>query len=68
MKKSKLAAAFWAAAPQDEKKRCHSERSEESLFDLTIREKNKERFFASLRMTEQGIRITAPSTALIKSA
>jgi hypothetical protein len=30
--------------------RCHSERSEESLFDLRTRE-NEERFFASLRMT-----------------
>ena len=29
---------------------CHSERSEESLFDSSIR-KNKERFFAPLRMT-----------------
>jgi hypothetical protein len=30
---------------------CHSERSEESLFDLGIGRK-KERFFASLRITE----------------
>src|SRR5579872_5852328 len=35
-----------------EPKRCHSERSEESLFDFSAR-KNTERFFASLRMTKK---------------
>jgi hypothetical protein len=31
---------------------CHSERSEESLFDRRPSKNNKEGFFASLRMTE----------------
>jgi hypothetical protein len=36
---------------QNKMKSCHSERSEESLFDSSIREQNQERFFAALRMT-----------------
>jgi hypothetical protein len=31
---------------------CHSERSEESLLDLSLRKQKKERFLASLGMTE----------------
>jgi hypothetical protein len=37
--------------PRKSSNRCHSEQSKESLFDL----RNKERFFALLRMTEQDI-------------
>jgi hypothetical protein len=44
-----------ASLAAEKLKRCHSERSEESLFCLFSYTSIEERFFASLRMTEQDI-------------
>ena len=47
----------WRELPRlrKNKKHCHSQRSEESLFVRCLTLKIEERFFASLRMTEQGL-------------
>jgi hypothetical protein len=54
-----------ASQAAEKLKRCHSERSEESLFCLFSYAQIEERFFASLRMTEQGIFAAACSACQV---